>query len=87
MMEGHAPSWPLALDLTDATERLPPEMLMSRRLGGRERGERRDSSLLAVAHNDRGLRQRDVEVCVILRKRSDRRIWVGVLGNCWDLGD
>ncbi len=35
----------------------------------------RDSSLLVVAQNDRGLRQRDVKMCVILRKRSDRRIW------------
>ncbi len=37
----------------------------------------RDSSLLAIAQNDRGLRQKDVEVRVILRERSDRRICGG----------
>ncbi len=34
MMEGHAPSWPLMLDTTDATERVPPEMLMKWVNGG-----------------------------------------------------
>ncbi len=29
MMEGHAPSWPLMLDTTDATEHVPPEILIA----------------------------------------------------------
>ncbi len=43
-------------------------------------GARRDSSLLAVAQNDRGGAQADVALRVILRERGDRRIW-GRRGN------
>ncbi len=37
---------------------------------------KRDSSLVAIAQNDRGRVQTNVVLCVILRKRNARRIWV-----------